>query len=81
MRNSSSLLIAVLLASTATAQPPAASGRRSVHREELTASDFRDAITRAQGTCLLPFGGSNVPRPPDDARLEAIALKIIKAIP
>src|SRR3974390_133575 len=28
----------------------------STHWEELTASDFRDAITKAQGTCLLPFG-------------------------
>jgi len=28
----------------------------SVHWEELTAADFRDAIGRAQGTCLLPFG-------------------------
>jgi len=27
-----------------------------VHWEELTAADFRTAITRAQGTCLLPFG-------------------------
>jgi creatinine amidohydrolase len=27
-----------------------------VHWEELTAADFREAITRAQGTCLLPFG-------------------------
>src|SRR5580693_7795823 len=24
--------------------------------EELTAADFRDAISKAQGTCLLPFG-------------------------
>ena len=24
--------------------------------EELTAADFRDAIAKAQGTCLLPFG-------------------------
>src|ERR1700675_5049652 len=24
--------------------------------EELTAADFRDAIGKAQGTCLLPFG-------------------------
>lgn len=28
----------------------------SVHWEELTAADFKEAITRAQGTCLLPFG-------------------------
>ena len=27
-----------------------------MHWEELTAADFRDAITRAQGTCLLPIG-------------------------
>jgi len=27
-----------------------------VHWEELTAADFREAITRAQGACLLPFG-------------------------
>jgi creatinine amidohydrolase/Fe(II)-dependent formamide hydrolase-like protein len=24
--------------------------------EELTASDFREGVHRAQGTCLLPFG-------------------------
>ncbi len=28
----------------------------SVHWEELTAGDFRDAIQRSQSTCLLPFG-------------------------
>ena len=56
MRRSSSLLIALLVASTASAQTPAAPGRLSVHWEELTAADFRDAITRAQNTCLLPFG-------------------------
>ena len=56
MRRSSSLFIALLVASTASAQPPAAPGRLSVHWEELTAADFRDAITRAQNTCLLPFG-------------------------
>ena len=28
----------------------------SVHWEELTAADFKSAIGRAQGTCLLPFG-------------------------
>jgi hypothetical protein len=33
------------------------------------------------GDVLVVVDGSNVPRPPDDARLEAIALKIIKAIP
>ena len=27
-----------------------------MHWEELTAADFRTAIARAQGTCLLPFG-------------------------
>ncbi len=28
----------------------------SMHWEELTAADFRNAIQQAQGTCLLPFG-------------------------
>ena len=56
MRRTSSLAIALLFASAASAQTPAAPGKLSVHWEELTAADFRDAITRAQGTCLLPIG-------------------------
>ena len=56
MRPSSWLVMAVLLAPGAWAQAPAAPNRLSVHWEELTAADFRDAIRRAQGTCLLPFG-------------------------
>jgi creatinine amidohydrolase len=56
MRRTSLLTTALLIASTASAQSPAAPGRMSVHWEELTAADFRDAITRAQGTCLLPIG-------------------------
>ena len=56
MRRSSLLAIALLFASTARAQSPVAPGRLSVHWEELTAADFRAAIGRAQGTCLLPFG-------------------------
>jgi creatinine amidohydrolase len=50
------LSIALVVASTAGAQTPAAPARPSVHWEELTAADFRDAITRSQGTCLLPIG-------------------------
>ena len=56
MRPSSWLVMAVLLGPGAWAQAPAAPNRLSVHWEELTAADFRDAIRRAQGTCLLPFG-------------------------
>ena len=56
MRTSSLLPITALFASTMLAQSPSAPGRLSVHWEELTAGDFRDAIARAQGTCLLPFG-------------------------
>jgi creatinine amidohydrolase len=56
VRTASLLSMAVLFASTAGAQSPAAPGRLSVHWEELTAAEFRGAITRAQGTCLLPFG-------------------------
>jgi len=33
-----------------------AQAKLSVHWEELTADDFRNAISKAQGTCLLPFG-------------------------
>src|ERR1700683_5793336 len=33
-----------------------AQAKLSVHWEELTAPDFRSAIQRPQGTCLLPFG-------------------------
>jgi creatinine amidohydrolase len=55
------LSIAVLFASTASAsaaaaQAPAAPGKLSVHWEELTGPEFKTAIARAQGTCLLPFG-------------------------
>jgi creatinine amidohydrolase len=56
VRRSSSLSLAILFASTASAQSPAVPARLSVHWEELSAADFRAAITRAQGTCLLPFG-------------------------
>jgi creatinine amidohydrolase len=56
MRRLSSIAIAVLFASTARAQSPAAPARLSVRWEELSAAEFRDAIGRAQGTCLLPFG-------------------------
>ena len=56
MRTPSLLTMTALLASTVAAQAPAPQGRLSVHWEELTAGDFREAITRAQGTCLLPFG-------------------------
>ena len=58
MRTSSLLSFAVFFAfaSTAAAQTPAAPARPSVHWEELTAADFRDAIARAQNTCLLPIG-------------------------
>jgi len=52
-----SLLLSINLisASIVWAQSPA-QAKLSVHWEELTAADFRDAIGRAQGTCLLPFG-------------------------
>lgn len=56
MRTSSLLSICVLFASTALAQTPTPQSRLSVHWEELTAADFRDAIARAKGTCLLPIG-------------------------
>ena len=36
--------------------PAKAQTKYSVKWEELTAADFRAAISQAQGTCLLPFG-------------------------
>ena len=53
------LSITTLCASIVWAQSPSpapAQSKLSVHWEELTAADFRDAIARAQGACLLPFG-------------------------
>jgi creatinine amidohydrolase len=56
MRRSLLLSIALLYASTLRGQSPAPPGRLSVHWEELSAAEFREAIGLAQGTCLLPFG-------------------------
>ena len=56
MRRSLLLSIALLYASSVRGQSPTTVGRPSVHWEELTAAEFREAIGRAQGTCLLPFG-------------------------
>ena len=52
-----SLLLSInaLCASIVWAQAPA-QAKLSVQWEELTAAEFKDAITRAQGTCVLPFG-------------------------
>jgi creatinine amidohydrolase/Fe(II)-dependent formamide hydrolase-like protein len=49
------LSINALCASPVWAQSPA-QAKLSVHWEELSAAEFRDAVARAQGTCLLPFG-------------------------
>src|SRR5438105_5523845 len=56
-----SLLLAItaLCASILSAQSPSPApvqSKLSVHWEELPGADFKDAIARAQGTCLLPFG-------------------------
>ena len=56
MRKSLLLSINALCASTVWAQSPSPQSKLSVHWEELSAAEFRDAIARAQGTCLLPFG-------------------------
>jgi creatinine amidohydrolase len=52
-RISGLLLLSAFLAST---HPAPAQAKLSVHWEELTGSDFIDAIKHSQGTCLLPFG-------------------------
>ena len=56
MRKPLMLSLNVLYASAVWSQSPPAQSKLSVHWEELTAADFKDAIARAQGTCLLPFG-------------------------
>ncbi|MCU1225323.1 MAG: Creatininase [Edaphobacter sp.] len=38
------------------AQTSSPQAKLSVHWEELTGADFREAIKRSQGTCLLPIG-------------------------
>src|SRR6267143_7324917 len=51
------LSINALYASVVWAQapsPPSPQTKLSVHWEELSAAEFRDAIGRARGTCLLP---------------------------
>ena len=50
------LVCLTLAAHLVSAQASSSQSKLSVHWEELTASDFRDGIHRAQGTCLLPFG-------------------------
>jgi creatinine amidohydrolase len=49
------LCVSLVWAQGAPATPPP-QAKLSVHWEELTAADFKTGITRAQGTCLLPFG-------------------------
>src|SRR6202171_1998279 len=50
------LVYLTLTARLVSAQASSSQSKLSVHWEELTASDFREGIHRAQGTCLLPFG-------------------------
>lgn len=56
MRRSVLVSPALLSATTVRGRSPTPPGRRSVHWEALSAAEFREAIGRAQGTCLLPFG-------------------------
>jgi creatinine amidohydrolase len=44
------------ISSLARAQTASTQAKLSTHWEELTAADFREAIHRSQGACLLPFG-------------------------
>lgn len=48
------LILAFALLSTASGAQ--AQNKLSTKWEELTAGDFKEAITKSQGTCLLPFG-------------------------
>lgn len=75
MRFLSRLLFFLLFASATFAQ-----SKLSVHWEELTAGDFRDAIARSKGTCLLPFGiiekhGPHLPLGTDLLNVRYVSLK------
>jgi len=48
--------IVLMLAILAVATSSTAQTKLSTHWEDLTAADFKEAIAKAQGTCLLPFG-------------------------
>jgi creatinine amidohydrolase len=50
------LLLLGAVLGTGRAQTNSSQAKLSVHWEELTGPDFLEAIQRAQGTCLLPFG-------------------------
>src|SRR5215472_13410936 len=59
MRASEKLMRKLLLSSVLIFVGPALlwpQAKLSTHWEELTAADFRSAIQKSQGTCLLPFG-------------------------
>src|SRR6266550_183028 len=71
--------MSILCAATGSAQSPAVQSKLSVHWEELSAAEFRDAITRAQSTCLLPIGimekhGPHLPLGNDLLNVRYIAL-------
>jgi creatinine amidohydrolase len=66
-------------ASSPAPSQPSAQSKLSVHWEELAAADFRDAVARAQGTCLLPFGilekhGQHLPLGNDLLNVRYVAL-------
>src|SRR5215469_6699043 len=50
------LLLCTVAFRPAPAQTTPSQQKLSVHWEELTGPDFIEAIHRAQGTCVLPFG-------------------------
>jgi creatinine amidohydrolase len=49
-------IVLILAALLLTPTPIQAQSKISTKWEELTAGDFKEAIAKAQGTCLLPFG-------------------------
>jgi len=49
--------------------------------ERVDDSTWKATLAAKVGDVLVVVDGSNVPRPTDNARLKAIALKIIKQIP
>ena len=70
-----------------TAQPQGSSQNKlSAHWEELSAAEFRDAIARGQGVCLLPFGilekhGPHLPLITDVLTASEMSRRAVESMP
>jgi len=76
-------LLFIVMASLLCTAPAAAQTKLSPRWEELTSDDFRSAIQRSEGTCLLPFGimekhGPHLPLGTDLMNARYVALAAVQ---